>query len=89
MVRVEVKSFNLNGRAIFTNRELRKAAEEKDDYFLIGILDDSKPPRKWRTYKTQNPIMRLLTLGEFIMDTRLQIPAAILFELDEERGKDR
>jgi hypothetical protein len=65
-------------------RELRRAAEDKDAYFVIGVLDEPKPASQWATAIVQDPIVRLLISGEFAIDTNLQISSAVLFEFGED-----
>jgi Domain of unknown function (DUF3883) len=50
-VRLEVKTFNADGRVIVTNRELHAAAEYKADYYLIGVQDsETVQSSQWPTY---------------------------------------
>lgn len=81
-VKLEVKTFIRGGRVILSSRELQEAAISKDDYYLIGVLEDENPPSKWTAFTVRNPINILLMKGEFDIDTKLQVTAANLFDLD-------
>ena len=83
-VKLEVKTFALDGRIIVTATELHAAAESKDDYYLIGVLDDGKPEAEWSTSIICNPIQVLLSKGEFDIEAKLHAPAADIFEIDME-----
>jgi hypothetical protein len=74
-VRIEVKTFAVNGRIMFTSRELREAASDGRTYFLIGLLDDGGPERFWQAFLIQNPIVELLRKGTFAFEARLQLDA--------------
>lgn len=85
-VRLEVKTFNTDGRVIVTNRELHAAAEYKADYYLIGVQDsETVQPSQWPTYLMQNPLLRLMSLGEFVVEAKLQVDAESLFGFGDKR----
>jgi hypothetical protein len=85
LVRLEVKTFTANGRVIVTNRELQAAAVFKGDYYLIGVQhSDSIPGSQWVTYMTPDPILRLMSLGEFVIETKLQVTACTLFDFQHD-----
>ncbi len=73
-VKVEVKTFNINGRIIFTSRELHESAISKKDYYLIGILDKETPQYEWPAYVVQDPISLHLQSGKFDIQAKLQAP---------------
>jgi len=81
-VKLEVKTFTIDGRIIITVPELRAAAESQDDYYLVGVLDDGKPEAEWCTFIASNPIQVLLSRGEFDIEAKLHAPAADIFEID-------
>lgn len=81
-VKVEVKAFTEDGRAILTSRELHEAAVSKDDYYLLGLLDDGTPPQSWRSFVHPNPLQTLLTIGEFDIQAKLLAPAKTLFSIN-------
>lgn len=81
-VQLEVKTFTSDGRVIVTARELRAAAEGKDDYYLIGVLDDGIRESEWSTTILHNPIQVLLSRGDFDIEAKLHAPAADIFEID-------
>ncbi len=80
-VKVEVKTFAANGRLMFTALELQEAASSEDEYFLVGVLSSARPPYMWRAYWLRNPIVSVLSHGNFRIDARLQVAANSLFEL--------
>lgn len=83
-VKLEIKTFTLDGRIIVTANELRAAAESQDDYYLIGVLDDGKPEAQWRTFMALNPLQVLLSTGELDIEAKLYAPAADIFQIDME-----
>lgn len=89
LVALEIKTFTHDGRVILTSRELQAAAERKTDYFLIGIQDsDEELPPRWKSFQICNPLLRLMTMGEFVLDAKLQVQADMLFEFKQESAKD-
>jgi len=81
LVKLEVKTFTLDGRVIVTSRELQAAAEHRSDYYLIGVLDDRSQSRAhWKTFLMRDPILSLISMGNFVLDTKLQIDASELFD---------
>lgn len=80
MLKLEVKTFSVNGRLMFTALELQEAASS-DNYILVGVLATGEPPYAWPTYMVRNPIVSILSRGHFWLDARLQVPAAELFDL--------
>jgi Domain of unknown function (DUF3883) len=81
IVKLEVKTFTPDGRVIVTNRELQAAAEYKSEYYLIGVLDsDSVPRAHWTTFLMRDPLLTLMSLGQFIVEAKLQVDADELFE---------
>ncbi|MEK7996193.1 MAG: DUF3883 domain-containing protein [Planctomycetota bacterium] len=85
-VKLEVKTFTENGRVILTARELQEAATGREDYNLIGVLDDGGPANWWRTVIVRDPLPHLLALGEFEIEATLGLPAAVLFGLASRRS---
>jgi len=83
-VKLEIKTFTLDGRVIVTAGELRAAAESQGDYYLIGVMDDGKPEAQWRTFIASDPLQILLSRGEFDIEAKLCAPAAEIFEIDKE-----
>lgn len=80
-VKLEVKTFLQGGRVIVTSRELQASAEFKNDYYLVGVLDnDSSEHDRWKTFLIRDPLRYLLSLGQFIVDAKLQVNADELFE---------
>ena len=80
-VRLEVKTFIRSGRLIITGKELQVALETKDDYYLIGVVDDGGPAPQWQTYCMPNPAPRLLKDGEFEIEAKLTVRAESIFDL--------
>jgi hypothetical protein len=81
-VRLEVKTFRADGRVIVTNRELQAAAEYKGDYYLVGVCDSGAiPPSQWTTYLMPDPLSRLMSLGRFVVEAKLQADVESLFGL--------
>ena len=88
LVRLEVKTFSANGRVIVTNRELQAAAVHKADYYLIGVQhSDDMPASQWTTYMTPDPMLRLMSLGTFVVEAKLQVTASSLFSFQHEESK--
>lgn len=79
--KVEVKTFIKDRRIFLTTLELQEAAASNYKYYLIGMLDDGKPPHMWSVFLIRNPIDTLLTKGEFDIQTKLQAKAADIFDL--------
>lgn len=73
-IKLEVKTFNNDGRVVFTSRELQEAAASKEGYCLIGVLDDGRPINEWDAFKMYNPIDNLLTKGDFDIETSCRFP---------------
>jgi hypothetical protein len=79
--KLEIKTFSPNGRVFVSSNELQAAAEDSENYYLIGVLfDESKSPREWLTYIVHNPLELLLIKGEFDVEARLKVEAMNLFE---------
>jgi hypothetical protein len=75
-VRLEVKTFRADGRVIVTNRELQAAVE----YYLVGVCDSgATPPSQRATYLMPDPLLRLMSLGRFVVETKLQADVESLF----------
>jgi hypothetical protein len=73
---------------VVTNRELQAAAVFKGDYYLIGVQhSEGIPANQWVTYMTPDPILRLMSLGEFVVETKLQVTACSLFDF-RQNGSD-
>ena len=88
LVRLEVKTFSANGRVIVTNREMQAAAVYKADYYLIGVQhSDDIPASQWVTYMTPDPIFRLMSLGTFVVEAKLQVTASSLFDFQHDGSK--
>jgi hypothetical protein len=81
-VKLEVKTFTINGRIIVTVPELHAAAESQDNYYLVGVLDDGKPEAEWCTFVVRNPLRALLSTGEIDIEAKLYAPAADIFQID-------
>ena len=83
-IKLEVKTFTRNGRIVVTNRELQVAAGDRDNYYLVGVLDDENPETEWSTtFQIRNPLESLLIKGEFDFQTTLKVIAAEIFDLDK------
>jgi len=76
-VKLEVKTFTLNGRIMVTVTELQESAANRQDYFLIGVLEDG-PATSWPTIIAQDPLPFLITYGEFEIEASLELPAVVL-----------
>ena len=63
-----------------TSTELQEAAATRDAYYLVGLLDDGGPPEQWQGHVIQNPIGKLLTLGQFDIQATLQAVVATIFD---------
>ena len=79
VAKLEVKTFEPDGQVLITLRELQEASASGHEYYLVGIRDDSGPPQLWETFLVHNPLVRLLDMGTFQIDTRLQAPAETFF----------
>ena len=79
-VEVELKTFTKDGRIVLTSTELQQAAATREAYYLVGLLDDGGPPEQWHGHVIQNPIGKLLTLGQFDIQATLQAVAANIFD---------
>jgi hypothetical protein len=77
-VKLEVKTFTENGRVVVTAGELQASALGRNDYFLVGLLDEG-PVTTWRTVIRQDPLPLLLTHGEFEIEASLKMPATVLW----------
>jgi hypothetical protein len=62
--------------------ELRAAAFHRDEYYLVGFIDDGAEQR-WSSRILQNPLPHLLEKGMFDVDVELQARANDVFELDK------
>jgi hypothetical protein len=78
-VKLEVKTFAPEGRVIVTLRELQEAHASQAKYYLVGLCDDGGPTGTWKASILQDPIERLLHLGEFQLETKIEARAASLF----------
>lgn len=78
-VELEVKTFTPDGRVIVTINELREALAAQDDYWIVGVVDDGKPPHTWATSLLRNPGAHLLAVGEFDIEAKLEAVAADVF----------
>jgi hypothetical protein len=79
-VEVELKTFTKDGRIVLTSTELQQAAATREAYYLVGLLDDGGAPEQWQGHVIQNPIGKLLTLGQFDIQATLQAVAATIFD---------
>ncbi len=80
-IKLEIKTFTQNGKVFMTSTEIQEAMSSRDEYFLIGIVDDGSVQGEWKTYQLNDPIIILLEKGEFDIQTRLQISAVDIFEM--------
>jgi hypothetical protein len=84
-VKLEVKTFTRNGYVVVTNSELRSAASNRGDYFLIGILaEEEQEPAEWATFIIPDPISVLLKRGDIRLETEVRAPAIDLFGFEEQ-----
>jgi len=82
-IKLEVKTFTRNGRIVVTNRELQVAAEDPNNYYLVGVLDEENPETEWSTTcLIPNPVGILLMNGEFDFQTTLRVKVADIWDLD-------
>lgn len=79
-VEVELKTFSRDGRVVLTSTELQEAAATRDAYYLVGLLDDGGPPEQWQGHVIQDPIGKLLTVGQFDIQATLQAVVATIFD---------
>jgi len=84
--KLEVKTFTANGRVVLSSGELRRAAESRSRYSLVGLLDDEGPEHYWDTFMIHDPLHTVLTLGEFNLSADLQVIAAKLFNFTEDQA---
>lgn len=82
--KLEVKTFAPEGRVIVTLRELQEAHASRANYYLVGLCDDGGSAGTWNTYILQDPIERLLHLGEFQLETKIEARADSLFVMPSE-----
>jgi hypothetical protein len=80
-VKVEVKTFISEGRIIFTSRELQEAARDRENYYLVGLLDEGNSEQEWQVFIVPQPVLPLITKGEFEIEAKLTLQAAEIFEL--------
>jgi hypothetical protein len=60
----------------------------KADYYLIGVQhSDDLPASQWMTYMTPDPMLRLMSLGTFVVEAKLQVTASSLFTFQHEESK--
>jgi len=85
-VKLEVKTFTLDGQAVVTEGELRQAAQSRSAYWLVGVIDDGGPPPSWRTILVQDPLMRLLREGRFAASFELHVSAEALVHMAQRRS---
>jgi hypothetical protein len=86
-VKLEVKTFTIDGRVFVGSAELQAAAANQDDYYLVGVLDDGKPEYEWRTFLIPNPISTLLGRGEFDVEATLHAQASEIFPVMGENSR--
>ena len=80
-VKLEVKTFAQNGRIIISSRELQAAAEDPNNYYLIGVLDDEDIEKPWSEVGIiYNPLEILITRGNFDFQAKLTVVASEIFE---------
>ncbi|MCK4625185.1 MAG: DUF3883 domain-containing protein [Phycisphaerae bacterium] len=79
-VKVEVKTFARNGRVVVTYGELREAAQSRDDYYLLGFLDEG-PPEAWQSAVLADPVPALMEKGQFQVDTKLEVHVGNIFDI--------
>lgn len=80
-VKLEVKTFLLNGRVIVTTDELHEAAASGDGYILLGVLDDGGPANEWNTRLVPDPFRALVKKGKLAIRTKLEALASDVFDL--------
>lgn len=78
-VELEVKTFAPGGRVIVTHKELQQAYASRASYYLLGLLDDGRPPSEWGGVIRKDPIELLLSVGAFQLDAKLEAAADKLF----------
>jgi len=78
-VELEVKTFAPGGRVIVTLKELQQAYASRAAYYLLGLLDDGRPPSEWGGVIRKDPIELLLSVGAFQLDAKLEAAADKLF----------
>jgi hypothetical protein len=79
-VYLEVKTFIFGGQVIMTSSELQAAASHKEDFYLVGLLDNGNQENEWKAFLLPNPLILLLDEGEFDVQPRLHIPAKKVFD---------
>jgi hypothetical protein len=80
-VKLEVKTFLLDGRVVVTSNELRESATSRQDYYLVGVLHDG-PAASWATVIRQDPLSFLMTHGEFTIEASLEMHAQALWSAE-------
>lgn len=81
-VKVEVKTFSINGHVVVSANELQMAAQSGDSYYLVGFLDDGSPEQRWPSSILQNPMPTLVAKGRLDIDVELQVDVDELFILE-------
>lgn len=81
--KLEVKTFVPEGRVVVSLRELQEAQAGQRGYYLVGLCDNGETPDSWPTYILQDPIGRLLRLGDFQFGAMLEALSVAIFAMVE------
>lgn len=79
-VKMEVKTFTVNGRIMVTPTELQESTASRQDYLLVGVLEDG--PAAWPTVIARDPLPILIEYGEFEIEASLELPAEVLLRME-------
>jgi hypothetical protein len=63
-----------------SKKELQAAAAAEAEYFLIGLVEFGAP-EQWQSAIIRDPISRLLRVGQFELDAKLQANAKDVFDI--------
>jgi hypothetical protein len=83
--KLEVKTFVPRGRVVVPLRELLEARASGRAYYLVGLCDDGGPPSGWQAFVLCDPIERLLRLGGFQLEAKVEAPSETLFAAQPEQ----
>jgi hypothetical protein len=77
--KLEVKTFDPDGRVVVSLKEVHEALASGRNYYLIGLTDDGGPATLWQTAILQDPAERLVSVGAFELEAVLEAPARAIF----------
>ena len=84
-VNLEIKTFARNGYVSITGNELKVAARNRTDYYMVGVLaEENKPGSDWKTFVICDPINAILQAGTIHIQTEIRTRAADLFQVKQQ-----